>query len=358
MLTKQNEEVIGSIGQSFQKFVQKDKKLKSAFLFVHSEKKGIHLNITEGSMDPNQPAYMASVGKIFTSVLIGILYENGQLSFDDGITKYLDPVLVKNLHVYKGKDYTEDIKIKHLLNHSSGLDDNFYPLLEKLQVDQNFNMSPKETILWAKTHQKPHFAPGKGVKYSNTNYQLLGLIIEKVTGSPFHVAMKQYIYQPLGMKNSSVLHCSDPVDKDTQNLADFYVNKNNITTHKGYAGLAYAGGVVVSTGEDLLKFMKALVSHQLVKNETLKKMTDDKVKYGMGIDYGYGIMQFKTVPLLMPKTFNCWGHAGATGAYMFYHPKMDTYLIGTFNDFSYERKGIMFMLIKVINQLKKWKEEI
>ena len=59
---------------------------------------------------------MASVGKIFTSVLISILYENDQLSFEDSITKYLDRELVKHLHVYKGKDYTNDIKIKHLLN--------------------------------------------------------------------------------------------------------------------------------------------------------------------------------------------------------------------------------------------------
>lgn len=83
---------------------------------------------------------------------------------------------------------------------------------------------------------------------------------------------------------------------------------------------------------------------------------NDKAKYGIGIDYGYGydgIMQFKTVPLLMPKIFNVWGHAGATGAYLFYHPMMDTYLIGTFNDFSYERKAVRFMLIKVISQLKK-----
>src|SRR6185437_8167043 len=104
------------------------------------EKKGIHLNIAEGSMNPNQPAYMASVGKMFTSVLISMLYENDQLSFEDGITNYLDQELVKDLHVYKGKDYTNDIKIKHLLNQTSGLYDNFRPLLPKLLEDPNFNM--------------------------------------------------------------------------------------------------------------------------------------------------------------------------------------------------------------------------
>lgn len=353
--TKQTEEVISSIEKSFIKQVQKDKNLKSAFLLVHSEKKGIHVNIAEGAMNVNQPAYMASVGKIFTSVLISMLYENGQLSFEDGITKYLDQELVKQLHVYKGKDYTNEIKIKHLLNQTSGLYDNFRPLLEKLLNDPNFTMSPQETIIWAKTRQTPHFPPGKGFNYTDTNYHLLGLIIEKITGIPFHVAMNQHIYQPLGMINSSVLHYSYPLDENTQYLADFYINKNNLTNHKGYAGLDYAGGGVVSTGEDMLKFMKALTSYQLVKKETLEKMMNDKAKYGVGIEYGYGIMQFKTVPLLMPKIFNVWGHAGATGAYLFYHPKMDAYFIGTFNDFSYERKGVKFMLMKVINQLRKIK---
>ena len=65
------------------------------------------------------------------------------------------------------------------------------------------------------------------------------------------------------------------------------------------------------------------------------------------------LCSLKTVPLLMPKIFNVWGHAGATGAYLFYHPKMDAYFIGTFNDFSYERQGVKFMLMKVINQLRK-----
>lgn len=353
--TKQSEKVINSIEKSFKVLVQKNKNLKSAFLLVHSEKKGIHLNIAEGSMNPKQPAYMASVGKIFTSVLVSILYENGQLSFEDGITKYLDRELCKHLHVYQGKDYTNDIKIKHLLNQTSGLYDNFRPLLERLLDDPNFTITPQEAITWAKTHQKPHFPPGNGFKYTDTNYHLLGLIIEKITGISFHVAMKQYIYQPLSMMNSSVLHYSNPLDKDTQHLADFYINKNNLTNHKGYAGLDYAGGGVVSTGEDMLKFMKELVSYQLLKKETLEKMMNDKAKYGVGIEYGYGIMQFKSVPLLMPKIFNVWGHAGATGAYLFYHPKMDTYLIGTFNDFSYERKGVKFMLMKVINQLSKIK---
>jgi len=71
-----------------------------------------------------------------------------------------------------------------------------------------------------------------------------------------------------------------------------------------------------------------------------------------GIDYGYGIWQFRTIPVLMPQKYNCWGCVGATGAFMFYHPGLDAYLIGNFNDVSYKSKGLRFML-EVIKKLLK-----
>ncbi|ADU32191.1 serine hydrolase domain-containing protein [Evansella cellulosilytica] len=347
-------DVVKSIEESFRKQVRKDKNLKSACLLVHSEKHNIHLNANEGLVDPNQPVYMASVGKLFTSTLISILFEHGHLTFDDAITSYLDYPFMEALHVHDGNDYTDEIKIRHLLNHTSGLSDNFRPLLEKFLQDKNFYITPEEAIAWSK-HHHAEFPPGKGFQYTDTNYHILGLIIEKITKLPFHEAVTQYIYEPLGMMHSSILYYSEPLDETTHPVADFYIENNKVTNYKGYAAIDYAGGAVVSTGEDLLKFMQALTNHRLVKEETLEKMKQDKVKYGMGIDYGYGMMQFKPVPLLMPKIFAMWGHAGATGAYMFYHPTFDAYIIGTFNDFSYEKKGVKFVLMKVITQLAKIK---
>lgn len=111
--------------------------------------------------------------------------------------------------------------------------------------------------------------------------------------------------------------------------------------------------ILVATTEDLLKFMTALVNYQIVTKDILDEMKCNHARLGLGIDYGYGIWQITTVPLLMPKKFNSWGVAGATGSFMFYHPEMDAYLIGNFNDFSYERKGTRFMLLSIINLLAK-----
>ncbi len=146
-----------------------------------------------------------------------------------------------------------------------------------------------------------------------------------------------------------MLHYSEPIEEYPP-VADFYFRDVKMNDLKGYGRLDYAGGGVVATSEDLLRFMQALVAHELVTEDTLKEMKKERAKYGFGIGYGYGIMSFKTIPLIMPKKFNVWGHAGATGAFMFYHPAMDTHLIGTFNQFSYERKGARFMF-KVINKL-------
>lgn len=125
----------------------------------------------------------------------------------------------------------------------------------------------------------------------------------------------------------------------------------NITKYRSLS-VVFAGGGVVSTTEDLLKFMRALVSYKLVQETTLARMKKDWARFFPGIDYGYGIMNIKTVPLLMPARHNAWGNAGSTGSYMFYHPATDTYLIGSMNHFGYGPKGIRFMLQAVDKLLK------
>jgi D-alanyl-D-alanine carboxypeptidase len=351
------EKIKQSIEDIFRKQVQKDSKVNNAYLLIDSKKLDIHMNIAEGKTgelpaNPQQPNYMASVGKLFTSTIVSILYEKGDLSFDDGIRKYLDAELLNNLHVYKGQDYTNNINIKHLLKQTSGLYDNFWPLLEKIIEDKEFSISPREAIIWGKNNLKPCCPPGKKTKYTDTNYHLLGLIIENITGKPFHEVLTDNIFEPLGMTQSSMLHYSEPLKEYEYPIAHFSINETILNDYKNYAGLDYAGGGVVATNEDLLKFMQALVAEKIISKDTLETMKNDSDKLFFGIDYGYGIWQFKTIPVLMPEKYYCWGCVGATGAYLFYHPGLEMYLIGNFNDVSYKIKGLNFM-IKVIKKLVK-----
>ncbi len=352
----EKEKVLYKIEQAFRTKVRKDKTIRNANLMVYSRKLDICLKIAEGNTGimtahPDQPNYMASVGKLFTSTLVAILFENGELSFSDPVEKFLEPQLMKGLHIYKGKEYSGEIQIRHLLNQTSGLPDNFWPLLESVVQDPNFSMSPQQTIEWTKTHAKPAFAPGKGFKYTDTNYHILGLIIEKITGMSFHDALRFYFFEPLGMKNSWMLHASEPSVPSIYPMTDFFRKKTRLNDNKAYAALDYAGGGIVAPAEDLLRFMKALVKCRIVTPETLEKMRNDSARFQMGIDYGYGIWQFRTVPVLMPEKLNCWGVAGATGAFMFYHPESDAYIIGNFNQFEFARQALRFMLLKVIKPL-------
>ena len=344
-----------TIEDFFRKKVRDDHKIKNAYLLVHSDPLNVHFNIAEGSTgdipaNPDQPNYMASVGKLFTSTLVSILYEEEKLSFDDSITSNLNQDFLNNLHVFKGEDYTDKIEIRHLLNHASGLYDIFWPLVEQLLEDPELEMSPKEAIIWGKNNRKPYSVPGEEFHYTDTNYHLLGLIIEEITEMPFQDALKDYIFEPLDMNHSYMLHYSEPIKETQYQIADFFIKGTNFTELEGYAGIDYAGGGIVGPLEDLLKFMKALANNEIIKEDTLEKMMKDRRKHSLGIDYGYGIWQLKTIPLFMPKKYNSWGAVGATGAFMFYHPKMDTYLIGNFNDLSYEKKCLRFMG-NVINRL-------
>ena len=121
----------------------------------------------------------------------------------------------------------------------------------------------------------------------------------------------------------------------------------------GFAEIDYAGGGVRATLDDYLRFMKALVNQELVSAETLDTMLSDDAPSMPGMRYGYAIWKFVTVPIVAPEKFNCWGCVGVTGAFMFFHPKTESYVIGTFNDMEYKSKALRFMLAKVINQLLK-----
>ena len=347
------------IESAFRKQVQTDAKVRNAYLLVQSDRLRIDLNIAEGETDnipanPKQPNHLASVGKLFTATLISILYERGQLDFDDTIATYLDAELMDGLHLYKGQEYSGEIRIKHLLKQTSGLNDVFYHLLNKMLDDPTFTLTPRDAVLWGKEHVEPVGVPGKKHFYTDTNYYLLGLIVEKITGKKFHEVMHEYIFDPLGMEHAYMHGFSTPARASENPTAGFYYQDSDLRSLDGLPHIDYAGGSVVAPLEDYLRFLQALVNSTIIKEATLERMFQDDVSMGLptlGFNYGYSIWKMRTMPVLMPKKYYCWGCVGATGAFMFYHPGTESCIIGTFNDFSYRVKAIRFMLRNVIKPL-------
>ncbi len=166
------------------------------------------------------------------------------------------------------------------------------------------------------------------------------------------------ILDPLKMDNSYINGYSEPKNKPHYPPAHIYLFNINFIENKRMAKIDYAGGGVVAPLSEYLVFMKALVNGQLVKEATLNQMIYDNVKMGfpaIGFDYGYSVWKPKAIALLMPKRYFCWGCVGVTGAFMFYHPQTESYVIGTFNDKSYTSKALRFMLMQVIKPLLKIK---
>ncbi len=245
---------------------------------------------------------------------------------------------------------TNEVTLQHLLTHRSGLDDVFFPLVETLKSNPKQRFSFKDLMRFVKADKPMKYPVGKKVHYADTNYYLLGAVIEQITGVTFARAIHQYIFEPLAMKRSYLLHQSQPIDGVHDEVVPFNVKGLSGGQVEGYADIDYAGGSVVSTMSDLRVFMEALKSGRLIKESTLNQMSDDAYPFFPGLSYGYGIWNIKPTPLMIPKSFKAWGVIGVLGAFMFYHPKTDAYIIGSFNHTKYEKKSVRFVmkLIKVL----------
>lgn len=350
-----------SIGSTLKKMVDSDASSSNAHLLIHSDKLGIHWNMTYGQSDkehaiPEQPYHTASIAKSFTAAIIAILVEEGKLSYSDSIAKYLPAELLKGLHIYKGTDYSSQICVKHLVSNTSGLADYFEgktkhgTFTEVLLHDPERVWTPEETIEWTKQYLPSRFSPGNGILYTNTGFNLLGLIIENITSRSYAEVLHEYIFQRLNMEQTYLSHYSEPLVNSSLPVAKLSImgKQIDVEEHRSFTSI-YAAGQAISTSEDLLKFIKALNENRLVPKEHMAQMMQWK-KMRVGIDYGYGLMRVRM--FLFSRKYNVWGHLGSMGSYMLYNPGLDVYLVGSFNKAGYTGPCIRF-LFNVLRTLKK-----
>ncbi|MCM3549489.1 beta-lactamase family protein [Alkalihalobacillus clausii] len=362
----EHEAIRSDIEQKLAAKVNADRKLHNVYLLVHSERLGIHWPMAAGQTDnmvaiPDQPFHTASVGKTFTSVIVAKFVENGLAKFDDPIAHYLPESLMKGLHILKGKEYSSDIQLTHLLSNTSGLPDFFEdkprrhkPFLQEILDEPSRFWTPEETVEWSKEHLLPRFPPGQGFHYTDTGYNLLGLIIESITSKPYADVLHEYIFKPLKMKHSYLSQFSEPAAKSDYPVANLYLDdlKINVEQYRSFSSF-YAGGQTVCTIEDLLLFMKALVHNQLLTQESLHLM-QNWGKMRLGLKYGYGLMKLQFLPFT--EKYTVWGHLGASGSFMLYVPAMDVFLTGSFNQTAYQSKSMNYVfmnILRIVAQMNK-----
>jgi CubicO group peptidase (beta-lactamase class C family) len=218
---------------------------------------------------------LGSMNKMFTATAVVRLVEQGKLSYEDRISKFLD-------QSWLPKDVTERITVRHLLTHSSGLGSYFNEEYQKSSRELFRKLDDYKPLIRT---DRPAFTPGERFQYSNTGMFLLGVIIEKVTGEDYFAHIRKVIYQPAGMVNTDCYEMDYPVE----NLAVGYSPdwkspygwQNNYFKHVIKGGPAGGG---FSTVSDLHRFALALRSGKYVSQESLKAMWTDQ----LSSNYGFG----------------------------------------------------------------------
>jgi D-alanyl-D-alanine carboxypeptidase len=249
---------------------------------------------------PCQISRAGSIVKVLTSVSVLQLVEQGKIDLDKRLAEYLSPDVLHDI------ENADQATVRQLLNHSSGMYN--YILDPQFQLanlnDLTKTWEPGELLSYAR-NRKAYFKPGNGLKYSNTGYILLGMLIEKVSGLHFSRYFQQYIFQPLNLKHTR-FDINNPVPDD---LARGYVDWYN--TGKPFESTFYNGwdyytadGGLQSIPLDLCLFMKALFGGTLLNASSLNSMlgsipspTDDffPIEYGLGIfriQTPYGVAWF------------------------------------------------------------------
>jgi D-alanyl-D-alanine carboxypeptidase len=250
---------------------------------------------------------IASITKTFTGTAILQLVDRGRLSLDDHLSKYVG-----------GVPNGDAITIRQMLHMTSGI----YDFTSDDALAQSFYANPRlafteSDFLAVLGRHEPAFAPGAAVEYSDSNYYLLGMIAEKVTGDPLHKVIRDQILRPLRLTNTSYptgQSLPKPFARGYFGGLDF----NDPLTDATIINPAFAGGAgaMESTLGDLRKWAKALVTGRLLSRSLQAQRLQTVSFPNPGpVDVGYGLGIFKLDKLL--------GHNGAAIGYstaMFYLP--------------------------------------
>jgi D-alanyl-D-alanine carboxypeptidase len=321
--------------------------------YTWSGASGIAKQIGQIPMTKETPVFLASITKIYIATTIMKLYEQGSFRLDDPMSKYLPWDLIHGLNVYQGRDYTNEITIEQLLAHKSGIPDYYdekgkdgKTLLEIFKDDQQRRWSVEDQIARVRNDLVSESIPGEKASYSDTNFQLLGKIIEARTGKPLQTVLNELLFMPLNLRNTWMSGFADLLEKSPVTVADVFSGDENITKMRS-SNFYWADGAIVSTAEDEVTFLKALKEGRIIKPATLELMHHwNSIENKSSFQYGYGTMNIKLPPLIgsATDTLPVWGHSGSTGSFLYYSQGMDLYIGGTINQTNENKTALLLMI--------------
>jgi len=312
----------------------------------------------KAEMQADSPFFVASITKMYTAAVLMRLHEEKSLNLEDKISRYLPTSLISGIHNYNGIDYVNELKIVHLLNQTSGLADYFEDkqrngesILNRLTKYGDYEWNVEDVMTIVREELKPKFKPGTDEKahYSDTNYQLLGAIIESVTNKPLQDVYNEIVFSPLELLNTYLFIYSS--QDTTPQPAQIYYGNHPINIPKAMSSFGPDGGIVSNARESII-FMKAFLGGILFPESYLKEMKQWR-KIFFPLEYGYGLMRFKLPRFLsyFKPSPELIGHSGASASFLFYCKDKDLYLAGTLNQLK-ERSRPFHLMMNLINTIK------
>ena len=278
-------------------------KVMGSFAFAENDRPTFIKVVGFADVEKNQKANVntqyriGSISKTFTAVLIMKAFEEKKISLDQKLSEF-----------YPEIPNAEKISIENLLQHRTGI----HNLTSEAEFWQ-YNTKPQteSSLISIIKKYKSDFEPGSKHEYSNSNYILLGFILEKIYKKPYAALLKDKITKPLKLTLTEVGGKIDP-SKD-QAKAYQFINGKYVTSSETDMSIPIGAGNIISTPRDLLTFILGLENGKLVKKSSLEKMKT------FVDDYGYGLVK---VPF---DKYSGFGHTGGIDNFssaLFYFPDL------------------------------------
>lgn len=270
---------------------------------------------TGRQVDPDGRFRIGSITKTFTATVVLQLVGEGRIALDEPVETYLPGVLPDGAR----------ITVRQLLNHTSGLydytdDPRYVPVddagLARWVRTDRWRTYSAETMVAEAAERAPYFPPGQGWRYSNTNYLVAGMLVQRVTGRTWNEEVERRIIRPLRLRDTS-MPAASPLIRGPHARNYTRLPSGPVDTTLFNPSVAGAGGAGVSSTADLARFHSALFRGTLLRPAELTEMKRT-VPTGLGVRYGLGVQRLDSLDGL-----GCgplWGHAGGilgSAAYLF-----------------------------------------
>lgn len=283
---------------------------------------GLPYKEADTKLEPDQPFLIASNIKTYVSATILRLVEQGKLSIDSPIKKLLT---AKTRKLFQGGGYDLGaINIKHLLSHTSGIQDYAnQAYIDFIDTNKQYRWTRDEQLALTIKTGPPLGAPGVTFNYADANYLLATEIIEGLTGKPFYTAMRELLrYETLSISDTWFPTLEEKPE-DTKTLVHQYWGDYGWDSHDIDVSVdLYGGGGIACTADDLARFMYALFNYEVVRDTTafnliytaVPTQDTDPGNYRLGI----WVYEHEGV--------TGYGHSGFWGTIAFWFPELQAAL--------------------------------